>query len=264
MPSEMPVSLEDTETLRCALRSDGCGGFLFVNNHIRLQVLPAHPAHHFSFDFKERTVSFELDIPSDSAFFLPVNLNLGGLNLRYATVQPVSYEENRVTFLQIPEIEPVVVLEDGRAVPLTVGSNRINGTDVILLSYEPYTIGKLTEIEAEQTPNRCDSALLLGHLPVTDCTTEYTVRWSAEDKWLVIRARGNLAGFYVGDKLISDFYLYGDCWIIDLRSLPESEGCIKVQPFCEEDRGCIYLEIPFETGVYAPEVGVSRDEILYI
>jgi len=264
MPTEMPVSLEDTDTLRCALRSDGCGGFLFVNNHIRLQALPAHPAHHFSFDFKDRTVSFELDIPSDSAFFLPLNLNLTGLHLLYATAQPVSYEENRVTFLQIPDMEPVVVLADGRTIPLTDGTNRIDGTDVILLPYEVYEPSVLTEIEVEQTPNRYDSALLLGHLPVTDCTTEYTVHWSAEDQWLVIRARGNLAGFYVGDRLISDFYLYGDRWIIDLRSLPECEGCIKVQPFCEEDRGRVYLEIPFEAGVYTPEVWVSRDENLYI
>ena len=264
MPTEMPVSLEDTDTLRCALRSDGCGGFLFVNNHIRLQALPARSAQHFSFDFKDQTVSFELDIPSDSAFFLPVNLNLAGLHLLYATAQPVSYEENRVTFLQIPDMEPVVVLADGRTIPLTDGTNRIDGTDVILLPYEVYEPSVLTEIEVEQTPNRYDSALLLGHLPVTDCTTEYTVRWSAEDQWLVIRARGNLAGFYVGDRLISDFYLYGDRWIIDLRSLPQCEGCIKVQPFCEEDRGRVYLEIPFEAGVYTPEVWVSRDENLYI
>ena len=53
MPEEAPASLEDTQTLRCALRTDGEGGFLFVNNHIRLQKLPAHPAQPFTFLFRE-------------------------------------------------------------------------------------------------------------------------------------------------------------------------------------------------------------------
>jgi len=264
MPSEMPASLDDTGTLRCAIRSDGCGGFLFVNNHIRLQALPAHPAHRFSFEFKERTVDFELDIPSDSAFFLPVNLNIAGLPLLYASAQPVSYSENSITFLQIPEMDPAVVLSDGRTVPLAAGTNRIDGTDVILLPYEAYESSRLTEIRAERTPNRCDSSLLLSHLPVTDRTAEYTVCWTEEDKWLVIRARGNLAGFYADGTLISDFYLYGDRWVIDLRGLPVREGCIKIQPFCEEDRGSVYLEIPFETGEFVPEVWTSKEDILYI
>lgn len=264
MPSEMPVSLNDTDTLRCALRSDGDGGFLFVNNHIRLQVLPARPAHRFTFEFRDRTVTFDLDIPSDSAFFLPVNLTLAGLQILYASAQPVSYDENSVTFLQIPEMEPVLVTSDGRTVPLTVGVNRVDGTDVILLPYEEYQPGELTAAAAERTPNCCDSGLLLSHLPVEDHTAEYTVRWTEADKWLVIRARGNLAGFYVGDVLISDFYLYGDRWVIDLRRLPVREGIIKIQPFCEEDRGHVYLEIPFETGEHAPDVWTSKDEILYI
>ena len=264
MPSEMPVSLEDTETLHCALRSDGNGGFLFVNNHIRLQALPARPAHRFTFEFRDRTVTFDLDIPSDSAFFLPVNLTLAGLQILYASAQPVSYDENSVTFLQIPEMEPVLVTADGRTVPLAVGTNRMDGTDVILLPYEEYQPGELTAIAAERTPNRCDSGLLLSHLPLEDHTAEYSVRWTEEDKWLVIRACGNLAGFYVGDVLISDFYLYGDRWVIDLRHLPVREGVIKIQPFCDEDRGHVYLEIPFETGVHTPDVWTSRDEILYI
>jgi hypothetical protein len=266
MPSEMPASLNDTETLRCAFRTDGKGGFLFVNNHIRLHELPVHPKHRFAFDFADESVAFDLDIPADSTFFLPVNLTLAGLSFRYASAQPVSYTENELTLMRIPGIDPVMVLRDGRTVSLKEGVSRIGDTDVVLLPYEEYVPDELTRISAEPVPKCCDASILLGHLPVQDHTSEYAVRWTAEDRWMVIRARGNLAGFYAcaEGRLISDFYLYGDAWVIDLRNLAAKEGIIKIQPLSEEDRNKIYLEIPFETGVYPPEVWVSRTENLKI
>ena len=264
MPSEMPSSLNDTGTLRCAFRTDGNGGFLFVNNHIRLHALPARTNHRFSFDFEDNSVAFDLDVPADSSFFIPVNLTLAGLPIRYASAQPVSHSENELTLMRIPGIEPVIALNDGRTAVLTEGVCRIGETDVILLPYAEYVPDELTQISAEPVPNLCDSALLLGHLPVQDQTSEYAVRWTEEDRWLVIRARGNLAGFYADGRLISDFYLYGDVWVIDLRNLAAKEGILKIQPLFEEDRDKIYLEIPFETGVYPPEVWVSRTEILKI
>jgi len=264
MPSEMPASLSDTETLRCAFRTNGTGGFLFINNHIRLEKLPAHPAHRFTFDLSDRTVSFEMDIPEDSSFFLPVSLNLGGLDLLYASAQPMEADESSLTLLTVPGLDPVISLNDGRRIPLTEGVNRIDSTDVILLPYEEYKPSELIPVSVERTPNRHDSALLLGHLPVEDRTAEYTVRWSDDDKWLAIRAVGNLAGFYVNGELISDFYLYGDTWVIDLRSLPAREGCIKIQPFVEADRERVYLEIPFETGEHIPDAWVSRENVLCI
>ena len=264
MPSEMPASLNDTETLRCAFRTDGKGGFLFVNNHIRLHELPGHPNHRFAFDFADESVAFDLDIPADSTFFLPVNLTLAGLSFRYASAQPVSYTENELTLMRIPGIDPVMVLRDGRTVSLTEGVSRIGDTDVVLLPYEEYVPDELTRISAEPVPKCCDAPILLGHLPVQDHTSEYAVRWTAEDRWMVIRARGNLAGFYAEGRLISDFYLYGDAWVIDLRNLAAKEGIIKIQPLSEEDREKIYLEIPFETGVYPPEVWVSSTENLKI
>jgi len=176
----MPSSLNDTGTLRCAFRTDGNGGFLFVNNHIRLHEIPAHPAHRFVFDLENASVEFELDIPADSTFFLPVNLTLGGLSVRYASAQPVSYAENELTLMRIPGMEPVIVLNDGRTVSLTEGINRIDDTDVVLLQYEEYVPSELTEISAEPVPNRCDSALLLSQTTV------------------VSAASSSLLGFHVG------------------------------------------------------------------
>ena len=264
MPDEMPSSLSDETTLRCALRTDGKGGFLFVNNHIRLKKLPARRAYPFVFRFAEESVAFEMDVPSDCSFFIPVNLTLAGLKIRCAFAQPVSLSGNTLTLQQIPGLDPVVSLEDGRVIRLEPGDNRIGVTTITLLPFESYAPTALTPIAAERVPNTCSSALLMGHLPIEDRTAEYAVRWSENDRWMVIRAKGNVAGFYSDGVLINDAYLDGLPWVIDLRALKAREGIIKIQPLTEEDRGTMYLEIPFEAGVFAPEAFVSGEETLKI
>ena len=111
----------------------------------------------------------------------------------------------------------------------------------------------------ENKKQTCSSDLLLGHLrvgdaPLPDLTRDYAVHWNADTTFLVIRAHGNLAGFYVGGTLISDHYLYGGDWVIDVRGMECQEGILRVQPFREEDRGTVYLETAFEAGHAVPEV----------
>ena len=77
-------------------------------------------------------------------------------------------------------------------------------------------------------------------------------------------AKGNIGGFYVEGRLISDFYLYGDSWVIDLRALPVQQGIIKIQPFSAEDADGVYLEIPFDENAPAPQVYTCRDDRLFI
>ena len=264
MPSETPASLADRETLRCALRTNGSGGFLFVNNHVRIEELPAHPAQEFTFRFSDREVSFRIDIPAGSAFFMPVNLNLGGLHMLYASAMPLEYTENSLTLRQIPGIAPVLSLADGRTVCLTEGVNRIDGTDVILLMREEYVPTALTRIQAEPAENCCDAHILLDYLHKEDHTVEYIVRWSENDNWLVIRAHGYVGGFYVNNQLISDAFFNGDAWVIDLRNLSAREGRIKIQPLAAEELRITYFEAPMKTGIHTPEVWVSQEERLYI
>ena len=264
MPDKAPSAKDDTKTLRCALRSDGNSGFLFVNNHIRLHKMPAHPAHDFNIVFNARTVSFSLDIPEDSSFFIPVNTSIGGLDILYATAQPVSYSENRLELLQITGLTAVIALVNGQTYTLEAGMNRINDTDVVLLKNEPYEKSVLQKIDASVIQKCCDADVLLGHLPIEDKTDEYQVCWADEDQWLVIKAKGNIAGFFVDRQLVSDFYLNGDSWVIDLRNISEKNGIIKIQPLSEKDIKEIYAEIPLETGSFVPEVYTSKDDRLLI
>ena len=264
MPDEMPTSLSDMQTLRCALRTDGQGGFLFINNHIRLHEMPAHPGHEFKIDFSHRQVCFTLNVPADSTFFIPVNISAAGLQVLYATAQPVSIAEKRLELLQIPGLNPTITLNDGRTILLEVGTNQIDQTEVILLPDLNYVPSALTEIPVQPVENRCDANILLGHLHLEDLTSEYRVQWTAEDKWLVIKAKGNLAGFYAEGHLISDFYLYGDSWVIDLSALPVHSGIIKIQPFIPEDKEHVYLEVPFECGNHIPQVYTCKEGRLFI
>ena len=264
MPDKAPSAKDDTKTLRCALRSDGNSGFLFVNNHIRLHKMPAHPAHDFKIAFHERTVSFSLDIPEDSSFFIPVNISVGGLDILYATAQPVSYSENRLELLQIAGMPAVVALANGQTYALEAGLNRINDTDVVLLKNEPYEKSVLQKAYVSVIQKCCDPDVLLGHLPIEDKTDEYKVYWTDEDQWLVIKAKGNIAGFFVNRQLVSDFYLNGDSWVIDLRNIREKNGIIKIQPLTEKDIKEIYAETPLETGSFVPEVYTSKDDRLLI
>lgn len=264
MPDKAPSSKEDINTLRCALRSDGNSGFLFINNHIRLNKMPAHPAHNFNIAFNERSVSFSLDIPEDSSFFIPVNISVGSLDILYATAQPVSFSENSLELLQIEGLTAVIVLANGKAYTLEAGLNRINDTDIVLLKNEPYERSVLQKINTSAVQKCCDSDVLLGHLPIEDKTDEYKVCWTDEDKWLVIKAKGNVAGFFVNRQLVSDFYLNGDSWVIDLRFIVEKSGIIKIQPLSDKDLKEIYAEIPLETGAYIPEVYTCKDDLLFI
>lgn len=93
MPDVRPEKAEDAETLRWAVRSDGSGGFVFVNNYERLRPMPEKCAVQFSIATPGRTWIFPeagVTIPAESRLIWPFNFDLGhGVRLDYATAQPV-------------------------------------------------------------------------------------------------------------------------------------------------------------------------------
>jgi beta-galactosidase len=90
LPQGAPADPNDRATLRVAARVRGNSGFVFINNYQRMYPLPDHPH-----------VQIELVLPSErlllprtpahiasGAYFLwPVNLDLDGTVLKYATAQ---------------------------------------------------------------------------------------------------------------------------------------------------------------------------------
>jgi beta-galactosidase len=98
MPDVRPGPKGDTSTLRWAVRSDGVSGYVFVNNYERSLEMPAKPGVQFTVVLPAGPATFPaapVEIPADSLFFWPFNLDLGhGVRLAYATAEPICTVED--------------------------------------------------------------------------------------------------------------------------------------------------------------------------
>lgn len=110
-PAQQPSGPADLSILRASARLNGERGFLFVNNYIRERELPARPSAQFELRVPGKTILVPdkpIDLPANSYFYWPVNLDLDGVTLRYATAQPIlkidSGGESYVFFKAIPGI----------------------------------------------------------------------------------------------------------------------------------------------------------------
>lgn len=95
------VPCTDTEHLRCGLRTDGCGAFVFVNHHQRHAVLRdvfGAMLHVLDVEFPP------IDVRGDICFFFPVHLMLGGVLLRWATAQPICRQGETFFFAAVEGI----------------------------------------------------------------------------------------------------------------------------------------------------------------
>jgi hypothetical protein len=91
-PTPRPAGPEDTSILRASARIDGQRGFLFVNNYIREREVPSRPGTQFEVRVPGKMLlvpSRPITIPANSYFYWPVDLDLDGVTLRYATAQPI-------------------------------------------------------------------------------------------------------------------------------------------------------------------------------
>lgn len=92
-PERVPATPTDLHTPRLAVRSKGDTGFLFVNNHVRQYAMPAHQQLRFSVKLPGQTVVFPqqpVNVADGSYFIWPINFDLDGMRMTYATAQPVA------------------------------------------------------------------------------------------------------------------------------------------------------------------------------
>lgn len=113
MPAAMstqPVAQFDTETLRCAVRTDGTGGFVFVSHYQRLTRLA--DLHNVVLD--TGSVCFPpIDVVGETSFFLPFNLSMNNQTLNWATAQPLCRAGDTWFFAALPGMEPRYRFADG-------------------------------------------------------------------------------------------------------------------------------------------------------
>jgi len=142
------IKAKNTNTLRYAVRTDGNKGFLFMHNyqdHLQMSDLK---------DLKVNvtTKSGEITFPRTGTFtlkagnsaILPFNLNIDGVDIRMATVQPYCKFSNKDkkynVFVSIDGIAPEIVLK-GKVKVSGVKSSLLDGNTVVTLPD-----GKICEI----------------------------------------------------------------------------------------------------------------------
>ena len=96
-PDVAPASPEDLTTPRFSLRSKDGSAFLFVNNHVRQYPMPAQKDVRFAVKLPGESLTFPrkgVDVADGSYFIWPVNMDLDGTRLSYATAQPIARLDN--------------------------------------------------------------------------------------------------------------------------------------------------------------------------
>lgn len=91
-PQQLPANLDDTTTLRWAVRSDGQSGFIFINNYQRIEQLPVHENVRLRVELAKETFEVPqkpITIPSGATAIWPFNFEMDGALLKYATAQPL-------------------------------------------------------------------------------------------------------------------------------------------------------------------------------
>ena len=147
-PAILPAGPSDTSTVRIAARTRGDSGFLFLNNHVRGLAMPAHKRVQIRLQLPSGPMlvpTRPVDVPADSYFVWPVNMDLDGLRLRYSTAQPfcrmVRGRTVLYVFFAIPGISP-----EFSFAPDALTSMRVNGgiksessNQILVTSIEPST-----------------------------------------------------------------------------------------------------------------------------
>ena len=150
LPAQMPVDLDDCTTLRWSVRSDGSAGFLFFNNYQRIESLPDQPAVQFELHLKNETLvlpSQPVTIASGVFGLWPFNLNLNGVLLSYATVQPVCV-------LDAASAAPVYVFRALPAIPVELAFEQ-GAVQVVSGPVQQAVLGHRLILTAAQSGTDC-------------------------------------------------------------------------------------------------------------
>ncbi|MET7329085.1 beta-galactosidase [Nonomuraea sp. NPDC005650] len=98
----MNATIPPQTPLRWSLRSDGRAGFVFVNNHQPYEPLPARRDVVFDLELDGARVRFPhrpVDVPSGAFFCWPVNLDVRGVTINWATLGVLTVVEGSVLVL---------------------------------------------------------------------------------------------------------------------------------------------------------------------
>ena len=118
LPEAQPHGIGDTTTLRWALRSDGTAGFVFITWHQPHIPLPTYEDARFEIALDGGPVTFPgqpVEIPAGTVAHWPVNLEVAGVTLAWATASPLTFLEPSA---EDPDSLPTLVLAAEPGIPV--------------------------------------------------------------------------------------------------------------------------------------------------
>jgi hypothetical protein len=145
-PAILPTGRSDSSTVRVAARTRGDSGFIFLDNHVRYLDMTAHKRVQLRLQLPSGPMLVPLhpfDVPADSYFVWPVNMDLDGLRLRYSTAQPfcriVKGQTVLYVFFAIPGISPEFSFAPNalKSMQVNGGTNSESSNQVLISSIEP-------------------------------------------------------------------------------------------------------------------------------
>ena len=132
-PSIRPSGPADFSVPRLSARTNGRDGFLFVNNYVRYEAMPAWKDAQVTVKLPDETLTIPakpITIPSGAYFIWPFNLDLEGARLRYATAQLLTRLSDGgasvFVFVATRGVEPEFVFDGGTVETLDAGSARVS------------------------------------------------------------------------------------------------------------------------------------------
>ncbi len=257
-PDELPRDPADTDTARIAVRSDGERGFVFYNNHIHGGSMGEKHTE-LVVQTASESITIPLTLPENGCGIFPFGLRIGGETVRYVTAMPVECAENRIAFVPLRGVDPVICFADGTVRPL-VETGECGGVTLVLEDSARPTIRLGEKLPCARVENTL-SFEAFAHLrrldgsTLADHTVEYAASIPENVDTIAIRVRGNVAAAYGMDDtphLLSDHFCDGDLWYVDVRGVRALR--LKLQPLLPEDRGTIYLETDMPEGIAEPEI----------
>ncbi|MEI3115366.1 MAG: beta-galactosidase [Eubacteriales bacterium] len=248
------VAVDDTNSLRYGMRTNGKSGFVFVNHYQRLTELA---------DIENAVISAEnvefppIDVKGEVSFFMPFNMKMGDSVLEYATAQPLCKCDDTYFFAEIPNIKAEYKFSKGSANIVTVPfenakyMRKLNGTVYICGGCNLYEEnGQIHSVEdgeyicqkwngSEFETLKIGQSAKQSNVEITGVENapfepkykeELCIGGERELTWKKINVDGRY-GFaeidYVGDvaqiyadgELVADDYYYGKTWRVPCKLL---------------------------------------------
>ncbi len=226
-PAVEPKDRGDLTTPRYAVRSLGQSGFVFLSNHVRQYAMAEQKDVRFSVDVPGKTVTFPsqpVTVADGVSFVWPFNFDLDGVNLAWASAQPVTRvtDGDAVTY----------VFEAQKGIAPEFAFDR----DVTALSGTKATIDGHVVVSGV-VPGR-DRAITVGKVSIVVLSPEDAQRLTVLD--------------YAGAKrlILSDALVFGEGGHLDLRSTTPGFGIGVYPPLPATPRANLPLALVKTTGIF--------------